>query len=385
MSAPLPLPEIRVLDLTRLLPGGVLTLMLAELGAEVIKVESPDGGDYARTMPPYTAFGVGAIFYATNHGKRSIVIDLKKPEGVILLRHLAKTADVLVESFRPGVMARLGCNYEALAVVNPRLVYCALSGWGSTGPNVLKSGHDLNYASIAGVIGAANMPQPAGAQMADIGGAYVALSGILAALLRRERTGAGGFVDAGLFDAAVPLNIVQFAEVTAAESPIVQGALTGKQACYNVYLASDGQPVALAALEPKFWERFCLAVSRADLIERYLLAERQAMLIGELKALFAQKPASEWAVLLEPADCCFSLVLTPEQSLHNPHLQARGALEVDDQGSVHLRSPIHLDGITSETSPSPPPAMGADTDLILQNMGYSEEEISALRSAGVIA
>ncbi len=359
--------------------------MLAELGAEIIKVEAPDGGDYARTMPPYTANHTGVIFHATNHGKRSIVIDLKQHEGVQLLHRLAKTADVLVESFRPGVMARLGCNYEALAIVNPRLVYCALSGWGSTGTYALKSGHDLNYAAAAGVIGAANMPQPAGAQMADIGGAYVALSGILAALLRRERTGTGGFVDTGLFDAAVPLNIVQFAEVTAAESPIAQGTLTGRQACYSVYLASDGQAVALAALEPKFWERFCLAVSRPDLIENYLLAERQTMLIAELKALFAQKTASEWAALLEPADCCFSLVLTPEQSLHNPHLQARGALEIDDQGSVHLRSPIHLDGIPPNIEPTPPPAMGANTDSILQNIGCTEEEIIALRSAGVIA
>lgn len=357
--------------------------MLAELGAEVIKVESPDGGDYARIMPPYTPSGSGAIFHATNYGKRSIVIDLKKPEGANLLRHLAKTADVLVEGFRPGVMARLGCDAPALAQVNPRLVYCALSGWGSSGPYVSKSGHDLNYASIAGLIGTANVPQPAGGQIADIGGAYVALSGILASLLRRERTGAGGFVDSGLFDAAVPFNLIQFVEAAAAKSPIAQGALTGKQACYNVYMASDGQAVALAALEPKFWERFCLAVGRADWIDGYLLVERQPELIAQLTSLFAEKTAAEWAALLEPADCCFVPVLSAEEALHHPHLQARGALAFDDQGNVHLHSPIHLGDIISETLP--PPEMGADTDSVLQNIGYTEEAIAALRLAGIIA
>jgi len=359
--------------------------MLAELGAEIIKVEAPDGGDYARAMPPYTADHTGVIFHATNHGKRSIVIDLKQPEGVQLLRRLAKTADVLVESFRPGVMARLGCDYEKLAAENSRLVYCALSGWGSTGTYAMKSGHDLNYAAIAGVIGAANMPQPAGAQMADIGGAYVALSGILAALFRRERTGKGGFVDAGLFDAAVPQGIVQFAEAAAVASPFIGGALTGKQACYNVYLAAGGQPVALAALEPKFWERFCLAVERADLIEGYLLPERQPEITAQLKTLFAGKTASEWAALLEPADCCFSRVLAPEQALNDAHLQTRGVLAFDDQGNVRLRSPIHLDGMPPDMEPAPPPMMGADTDSVLQNIGCTEEEIIALRSAGVIA
>jgi len=186
-----PLDGLKILDLTRLLPGAVCTMLLADMGATVIKIEDPHGGDYARWMPPHID-GSSVFFRMNNRAKRSLVLDLKTAEGVAVLKRLARDADVLIESFRPGVMARLGVDYETLKADNPRLIYCALSGWGSDGPWASVSGHDLNYATAAGLVGAMQTPQPLGGQVADIGGALAAVAAINAALLRRERGGGGG-------------------------------------------------------------------------------------------------------------------------------------------------------------------------------------------------
>jgi crotonobetainyl-CoA:carnitine CoA-transferase CaiB-like acyl-CoA transferase len=379
----LPLSGIRILDLTRLLPGGLCTLMLADLGADVIKVESPDGGDYARLMPPLIA-GQGVIFRATNRGKRSVVINLKDPRGQVVLHRLAEGADALVEGFRPGVLARMHCDYDSLRAMNPRLVYCSISGWGQDGPYAERSGHDLNYASIAGLIGEMNQPQPLGGQVADIGGAYIAVAGILAALFRRERTGVGGFVDTALYEAGLLFAAVPFGEALTAnrmDAP-VRGALSGRQACYNVYTTHDNKFVALAALEPKFWANFCTAVERLDLVDEYLNPSRQRYLLAEVAQIFATRTADEWAALLIPADCCFSLVNTPEQAFDDPHIQARGMLAVSDDGAPFLRSPIRLDG--DQPNMSAPPQAGEHTLEVLREAGFMDDEITMLRKDGVV-
>jgi crotonobetainyl-CoA:carnitine CoA-transferase CaiB-like acyl-CoA transferase len=375
-----PLHNIRVLDFTRLLPGGVLSLMLADLGADVIKVESPEGGDYARQMPPYVQ-GQGAIFRATNRAKRSIVVNLKDSRGQAALHKMVAQADVLIEGNRPGVMARLGCDYPRLKTVNPRLVYCALSGWGQSGSYSQQSGHDLNYTAIAGLIGAMNQPQPLGGQTADIGGAYVALAGILAALFRRERTGEGGFVDTSLFEAALPYAAVQFIQAVTSDTIATNGALVGKQACYTVYRARDGQAVALAALEPKFWENFCHAAERPDLISDYLNPERQKYLLAELQELFALKTAAEWDSLLAPADCCFSRVNMPADLADDPHIRDREALSVDADSTVFIRSPLRLDDLAPAAGAVP--EMGEHTEEILREFGFSDDEIADLRRSGL--
>jgi crotonobetainyl-CoA:carnitine CoA-transferase CaiB-like acyl-CoA transferase len=379
----LPLTGIRILDLTRLLPGGICTMMLADLGAEVIKVESPDGGDYARHMPPMIA-GQGAVFRATNYSKRSVVINLKDERGQALLHRLVESADVLVEGFRPGVLARMRGDYPVLRALNPRLVYCSMTGWGQDGPYAKRSGHDLNYAAIAGLIGEMSQPQPIGGQVADIGAAYVAVAGILAALFRRERTGEGAYVDTALYEAALPFAAIPWIEAVTAPSQQtpLRGTLTGRQACYNIYTARDGKPVALAALEPKFWANFCAAVERPDLVEDYLEPARQSYLLVEVAEIFALRTSAEWADILIPVDCCFSLVNTPEDLLDDPHIQARNLLALEADGTPVLRSPIRLDGATPEKSA--PPDAGEHTLKVLREAGLSDDEISDLYNNGII-
>jgi crotonobetainyl-CoA:carnitine CoA-transferase CaiB-like acyl-CoA transferase len=371
-----PLSGLRVLDLTRLLPGGLCTLMLADLGADVLKIEDPNGGDYLRWGQPLVN-DLSAHFHLLNRNKRSAILDLKQPDGVAALRRLVAGADVLVEGFRPGVMARLGLGYDTLRAVNPRLVYCAISGWGADGPYADRSGHDLNYLALAGLLGGMETPNVLGGQAADMSGAYVALSGILAALLRRERTGEGGFVDAALFEAALPLTAYAWAEGAAGGA----GALTGGLACYRVYRARDGQPVSLAALEPKFWDNFCRAVERPDLIPDYLAPSRQSYLRAELDELFAQKPASEWAALLEPADCCFAVVRPPADLPNDSQIQARGSLGTNE-GVPWLRSPVRLNGDPVEHTPAP--GYGQHTRAALREVGYTDAEIDALAAAGAV-
>jgi crotonobetainyl-CoA:carnitine CoA-transferase CaiB-like acyl-CoA transferase len=375
-----PLTGTRILDLTRLLPGAACTLMLADMGAEVIKVEGPDGGDYARYAPPLIG-GESALFRINNRNKRSLVLDLKQPQGVSVLKRLVEWADVLVEGNRPGVMTRLGCDYEALRAVNPRLVYCSISGWGATGPDALLPGHDLNFASRAGLLGATSRPQVPGGQFADLAGAYAAVAGILAALLGRVHSGQGSLVDISLFESALAFSQITWPEAVLA-SDTGPGMLTGKLACYNLYQTADDEYVALAALEPNFWAAFCTAVQRPDLLPDYLDDARQSDLRRELGALFRQKTSLEWAALLEPAACCFSRVARPAALADDQQMQARGMAGLEPDGTPWMRSAIHLNGepVRREAAPS----YGQHTRAVLLEAGYSADEISDLLAAGVI-
>ncbi len=298
-----------------------------------------------------------------------------------VLKRLVESADVLVEGFRPGVMARLGCDYEALRAVNPRLVYCAISGWGADGPYADRSGHDLNYVSIAGMPGAMLNPQVMGGQVADIGGAYVAVAGILAGLVGASRTGEGCFVDASLFEASLPF--VMYPWVEAKTTGITEpGGLTGGAACYNIYQTQDGLPVSLAAIEPKFWANFCTAVERPDLIPDYHLPERQAYLRVELVEIFALKTRDEWRTILESADCCFAVVNSPGALADDPHVQARGMAGVGEDGVPWMRSPIRLDNDPFRQGRVP--GYGQHTREVLHEAGYSEAEIDGLIAANVV-
>ncbi len=368
----LPLSGIRVLDLTRLLPGAVCTLLLADLGADVIKIESPDGGDYARLISP-------TFYTLSNRNKRSAIINLKA--GVDVLKKLVESADVLVESYRPGVLARLGCDYDALKAVNPRLVFCSMSGYGQAGPYAAREGHDLNYISLAGITGAMSTPQPPGGQMADVGGAYIAVAGIMAALFKREREGIGSFVDVSLFEAALPFAAYAWSEALSSGTGAGEGGLTGGLACYNIYTARDGNHIALAALEPKFWTNFCATVERTDLIPDYVLPERQRYLKVEVAQIFARRTAQEWHDLLYDAECCFSLVASPDALANDPQVAARGMAGVDD-GGAWLRSPLHIDGDTVERTTAPD--YGAHTRDILRAAGYTDGDIDALITAGKV-
>lgn len=375
------LNNTRVLDLTRLLPGAVATMILRDLGAEIIKVEAPRVGDYAREMPPLID-GMGAFFRASNRGKKSIAIDLKSAAGQAILHRLVESADVLIEGFRPGVTARLGADYETLKAVNPRLVYCSLSGWGQTGPYAAVSGHDLNYIARNGLLGADINPQTPGAQVADVGGAYVAVMGLLAALLKRERAGGGDYIDVALSEAAMPFAMSAWIQALTSGAETAFMSLRGESACYRVYTTADDKSVVLGAIEPKFWANFCRAVGKPQWIARQANKKEQPALIDAVAALFKSRTAAQWAELLDAADCCFSTVILPEQLLDDAQVQARNMAGLTGDGIPWMRSPIRLTDDAIDLGAAP--AHGEHSLALLSEIGYSDEEIQQLRDAGVI-
>jgi crotonobetainyl-CoA:carnitine CoA-transferase CaiB-like acyl-CoA transferase len=387
----LPLAGVRVLDLSRLLPGPYATLVLADLGADVVKVEDPAGGDYARWMPPLAGQQSG-YFHALNRNKRSLALDLRKPGGTQALRRLAAHADVLVESFRPGVMDRLGVGWEALSRASPRLVLCSISGYGQTGPYRLRAGHDLDYVALAGVLalnGTAEAPLPLAVQVADVaGGSWPAVAGILAALLRRSVTGRGAHVDVAMVEGALGMLALQQGAADARGEPLRRGAemLNGAWACYGVYRTRDGRFVALGALEPKFFEAFCAAVGRPGLAERqYDDGGRGAR--AELEAIFAERTREEWSAFAAAHDVCVMPLLEGDEARRDPQLAGRGNfLEIDTPWEGRpmrsLASPVRISG--AEPPRRPAPALGADTDRVLAEAGFGDAEIAALRAGGAL-
>jgi alpha-methylacyl-CoA racemase len=375
-----PLTGVKVLDLTRLLPGAVATMMLADMGADVIKVEDPNGGDYVRWMPPQIN-GQSVFFRMNNRAKRSIILNLKDERGQDILKQLVKEADILIEGFRPDVMRRLNVDYEQLKQVNPRLIYCSLSGWGADGPYRTLGGHDLNYTSLAGVTGGMEHPQVLGAQVADIGGAYNVVGGICALLFQRERTGQGAYLDVSLAESALPFALYNWVESHALGVANGASSLTGGLAFYRIYQAKDGQAVSLGALEEKFWLNFCQAVERPDLIPLHNQLDQQKQLRDELTALFAQKTASEWEASLDGVDCCF-MRARPAGELHlNEHLQARDMLGIHDDGTYWMRSPIRVsDFPLNHTIPD----YGEHTAEVLREIGLGQDQIENLQNNGVI-
>ncbi len=364
-----PLAGVRVLDLTRLLPGGYCTLLLADLGAEVVKVEDPQGGDYSRLMPPFTPDGVGAVYAALNRGKQSVILDLKRDEDRDLFLRLAERADVVVESFRPGVLDRLGVGLATLLARNPRLVYCGLTGYGQTGPLRDVVGHDINYIGTAGLLdlnGPSDVPPVVpGAQLADLSGALVATLGILAALLRRATTGQGGVVDTSMTEAAFALLSLPWAEFAGAGQAATRGAhiLSGGWACYNVYRAADGRYLALGCLEPKFWAAFCGAVEQPDWTGQQFDPTLQPALKAGVAALLVGQPASVWLDQVAGRDIPLTLVNSLAALPGDPQFAARGVLFPSAAG-LAARSPIRLDDLPPAAT-TPAPGYGATSALAL--------------------
>ncbi len=390
-----PLAHLRVLDLTRLLPGGYATQMLADLGADVLKIEEPGVGDYARTMAPYVkgTDGVGVEFFALNRNKRSAAINLKHPAGREALLRLVVQADVLVESYRPGVMDRLGLGHEALRAANPRLVICAISGYGQTGPYRLRAGHDLNYIGYAGLLAHLTTPgQPPtlpGAQFADVaGGALMAVAGILAALVGRSISGEGRVVDVSMTDGALAMLPILAGQVLTGDDEPEPGAamLDGSLPCYNVYETADGRFLTVGALEPKFWQSLCERLDRPDLIAHQVptdAADRQRT-IDELAAIFHTRPLREWLELLAGDDMCVGPVNTLREALDDAQIQARGVTAArDDQGEALRLMPVMSGVLFSGRGRAP--ALGAHTGEALASVGFMPEEIAALAESGAIA
>jgi crotonobetainyl-CoA:carnitine CoA-transferase CaiB-like acyl-CoA transferase len=371
------LARLRVLDLTRLLPGGFCSLLLADFGADVVKVEDTGMGDYVRADPP--------AFHALNRGKRAISIDLKNDAGRAAFLQLARTTDVVLESFRPGVMDRLGVGYDRLKQENPRLVYCAITGYGQDGPYAQRAGHDLNYLALTGLLGLTGDPDgppvQAGGQIADLGGgALMAAFGILAALRERDASGEGQFVDISMKDGALSWLAMDAARVLAGGATPARGRaqLAGGLICYRPYRCADGW-VTLGALEPKFWQAWCHGVGRAD------LADRQFDPVGSdahraVEEMFAARTRDEWQAFNDEHDCCLEPVLDLVEALGRA-----GDMVVEVGSQRLLGTPVKLSRTPADPTRAGGPARGGDTDAVLGEAGFAADEIAALRVAGAVA
>jgi crotonobetainyl-CoA:carnitine CoA-transferase CaiB-like acyl-CoA transferase len=363
------LSGLRVLDLTRLLPGGYCTLLFADHGADVIKVEDTGAGDYARADP--------ASFASLNRGKRSIQLNLKSEGGRMAFLRLAAGADVVIESFRPGVMDRLGVGYDVLREARPSLVYCAITGYGQDGPLRARAGHDLNYLARTGVLAlsgdADGPPVMAAAQIADVaGGALMAAFGVLAAL----RSGEGQFVDISMADGALSLLAMPFAGMLASGDVPRRGSpvLGGRLLCYRVYACADGY-VSLGALEPKFWAAFCRGVGRPDLIASQFDPPGSDA-HREVSTILASRSRAEWDAFNAEHDCCLEPVLELDEVAHDEQVLTRGMI-----ADGLLATPVRLSE-TPASSRGAPPGLGEHTAEVLAEAGYDASEIAALQASG---
>ncbi len=347
---------VRVLDLSRYLPGPLATLLLADLGAEVLKVEPP-AGDEMRRLGPRDAAGQPVFFDAINAGKSSCRMDLKQPQVRERFLALAKDADVLVESFRPGVAKRLGVGYDELSRINPGIVYCAMSGYGMNGPLAQAAGHDANYLALAGVLDRNGDEHPAyyDPPMADTAGALFAVIAIQAALAARARDGRGCEIDLGLCDALAPLQTFQIADYGArgASPHRAETYLNGGAACYRVYRTSDARHVVVGAIDETFWVRFCNAAGRPQWIARAWEPMPQRALIGEVQALFATMTLAQCIERFEPVDCCVTPALTLAEAAQSPQWQARELVRRSPAGQLQALFPARVNG---HPPPSRPPA-----------------------------
>ncbi len=392
-----PLGDVEILDLTRLLPGGFCTLLLADLGADVIKVEDTDQGDYVRWAPPYygseehTPLGTrSAIYLALNRNKRSIRLDLKQEGGRQALIKLAESADVLVESFRPGVLERLGVGYDVLRQANPALVYCPITGYGQDGPNRDRAGHDMNYLGLNGILGltgeAGGPPIQSGAQIADLGGGgLMAAVGILAALHEARRSGQGQMVDISMTDGSLAWLVMEAGRYFGSGEVPERGniMLSGGIICYRPYEASDGW-ITCGALEPKFWARLCQAVERPDLIEKQF-EKPGSDAHREVAEIFKTKSRAEWKAFNDEHDAMIEPVLDLDEALESELVREREMVvsyEQPEMGEIkQLGFPIKLSRTPAEIQ-RPAPALGEHTAEVLRDAGYSSEEIRALGESG---
>lgn len=382
-----PLQGLKVLDFTRLLPGPYATLVLADLGAQVDKVEDPMGGDYVRQLPPF-AGDVSALFATLNRSKRSLAIDLKN--GAAIIRLLVRHYDIVFEGFRPGVMTKLGLGYDALSKENPRLIYCSLSGYGKTGPDRPRAGHDINYQARAGVLGHSGTrggpPSLPGVQIADTGGALFSLVGMLAALHARERTGRGRQIDVSMTESAMAfmhawLGSRQLIGEEGEPLRRGKGLLNGGVPCYGLYRASDGRYLALGALEPKFFQRLCEALDCPELADgAYDDGGRGKKVRAELERIFATQTAQHWMQAFAGLDVCLEIVAEGDEVFDDAQHRARKMFEAIPGESV-MRTPLVSQLPASAIQV---PELGEHTVDILTEAGIAPDQIAEWAREGIV-
>lgn len=332
-----PLTSLKVLDFSTLLPGPYATMMLADMGAQVLRVESPDRMDLTRMTPPHEG-GVATAHAYLNRGKRSMALNLKEPEAVERVKELVQAYDVVVEQFRPGVMARFGLDYDSLKAINPALVYCSITGYGQTGPYRDRAGHDINYLALSGVASysgrAESGPPPLGIQVADVaGGSHHAVMGILAAVIHQRETGEGQHVDISMTDAAFAMNAMAGAAwLAAGEEPAPESGMLNGGAFYDYYQTADGRWLSVGSLEPPFAKQLFSVIGRPELAAKGLSPEPedQQSLKSALRQAIAAKTLAQWQAIFSEQDACVEPVLTLSEATHHPHIQARHmVIEVD--------------------------------------------------------
>lgn len=391
-SISLPLQGIKILDISRLLPGPLATQMLADMGAEVIKIEDTNSPDYIRFFPPFIGDD-SALYLSLNRNKRSIVLNFKSEKGKAIFLELIKSSDVVVEQFRPGVLDKMGIGFEEARKVNPKIIYVSVTGYGQTGPYSQKAGHDLNYISISGIlstIGTKEKPIIPGVQISDVAASYAAVNGCLAAIIQKEKTGEGQHVDISMTDSVMPFAALINAAAWTDGRDIERGnfQLSGELANYNVYECADGKYIAFAALEPKFWLPFCDAVKKPEWKDKIIaLKEDIDKLKEEISILFKSKSREEWEVFSEQHDVCISPILEISEIESNKQIRERNmVLEMETGGNKKLKtigSPIKFSG-SNMRIPQFAPKLGKDTDTILLELGFDEQKIKDLRSSGIV-
>ena len=394
-----PLAGLRILDLTRLLPGPVATMHLADLGAEVIKIEDTGAGDYARTMGPGESAAGGRrgdslFFRMVNRNKKSLRLDLKQAAGVEVFLRLAKDADVIFESFRPGVVDKLGIGYKTVRAINPRIVYCAITGYGQTGPWADLAGHDINYLATAGLLDqigthdgqCSGAPAIPNLQIGDLlGGALTPLLGVLAAVIGAKTSGQGSHVDVAMTDAVLAHTIFPLVTTLMQGQPASRGAdlLTGGVPCYGVYRTADDRYLAVGALEPKFWQALCAVVERPELAPFGLATGSEGRRVkGELADLIAAQSLAHWQAIFAATDCCVTPVLRLDEAMAHPQVVAR-EMVVEVGGTRQYAPPFKLSA-WPRASATPAPASGVDSEAVLAAAGFAPAEVAALRAARVI-
>ncbi len=389
-----PLRGLRILDLTRLYPGPLGTMMLADMGADVIKIEDISAPDYMRYYPPYLE-NQSAGFLAVNRSKRSLALNLKTDAGRNIFFKLIAKADVVIEPFRPGVMDKMGLGYKQACAVKKDIIYVSLTGYGQDGPYSTHAGHDINFIGYAGILAATGTSQTGpvipGPQLGDIaGGAYMTVIACLSALWARKTTGQGQQVDVSMLDGLMPLMTLQMAHYFATQTAFApdEAPLSGGLACYGVYQCRDGKYMALGILEEKFWKKFCAMVGCPQWINHFLVRGDDAQkLRDELSTLFLTRSRDDWASQAAEQDICLTPVLTVDELEKNPHLQARDMIcEEDHPVCGKLKGvgvPIKFSQTPAKPS-GPAPGLGQDTAAILGEIDYQPDEIETLKKNGII-
>lgn len=383
------LTGITVLDVSQLLPGGYAAMLLGDLGAEIIKVERPGGGDPLRHLGSSTPKD-SSYFLALSRNKKSITIDLKQEKGRQIFRRLASGSDVVLQQFRPGVMHRLGLDYQSLQTVNPRLIYCSLSNFGQDGPYSGHAGHDLNAVGLSGLLGlqakAGYTPAPLPSLVADYSAGLSAVIGILAALLSRQTTGKGQVVDVSLLDGAMVFMTMFAGQASGFTTPFL---LLGGHACYSVYQTRDGKFLSLSCVEIKFWAAFCQRIDRPDFIAAHGADDLriQRAVRTELELLFLTKDRDQWLRFFEGCDTCIAPVLDGQEVLGDPQIQHRRCVFTVDHPHVgtisQVAPPFRLSASPAQLR-NHAPSLGQHTGEILKAAGYSERDLEQFRAENVI-